>query len=162
MRLGPRLEVRKEGLDHVNLAPQVHIDHAFDQLIAQIGKIDERLDDAGTVDDRIDSAMFGNHLIGQLLNPLAIRDIGHMCGKLVACGQTGEFRKAFGPEIDGRNPRAARQKSHHEGAPNTAAAAGDNKDFVLYFHGSPLQDADAAYQIGRSKNLTLLKPQSGA
>ncbi len=72
MRLGTGLEVRKEGLDHVDLAPEVHIDHSLDQFVGQVGKINEGLDHTGAVDDRVDLTVLGDHFLRQLMDAFAI------------------------------------------------------------------------------------------
>ena len=139
MRLGAGLEVRKEGLDHVNLAPEVHVDHALDDLVGQVGKINERLDHAGAVDDGIDLAVLCDHLLRQLMDPFAIGHIGHMGRKPLARYGARKGRKAPGPKIDRRDPCATRQERQHQRPPDAASAACNDEDFVLDFHGLSLR-----------------------
>lgn len=107
--LGAAQQVRQEGPHHVDHAPEVDLQHAFDVGGLELDERLELLNDAGHVEHAVHLAVGVDHRLWQGVHRVGVGDVQHVGAQSVARG--GELRGAvqpLGAQVDCGHPSARR------------------------------------------------------
>ena len=132
---GALQQLWQEGLNRVDGAIEVDIDHAFNGIKFKVVHLDERLNNSCHIHQCINLTVLGDHCLGQCHHLGAVSDVEGVGGELgVLASQLFGFFQTIGVEVYCCHSRTFSQELKHQLTCDAVTATGHYEYFACNLH----------------------------